>query len=1000
MQKIPGYTLLRELGRGGMATVYLARHDFLQHQVALKIMQPPPAGAQEFAARFLKEGRILFRLQEQHSCPQIIRLYDLNVFQGIHYISMEYLPNGTLTERIQRGLSPERTLEILRAIAQALAVAHGQGIIHRDIKPQNILFREDETPVLTDFGIARIQDAGLETTQLTQVGMVIGSPRYMSPEQTQGQPVDARADLYSLGVLFYEMLTQELPYQAKDVVSLAVKHCTAPIPVLEGALHPYQPMLEKLLAKKPEDRFDSAQALIQAIDRMKSDRSAELGEPTRILVRKPEIDRSDRETSDSEQTRFFEDLAAEKVPVPAERETAEETGSEQAADTESAGKKKPPARSRRRLALAAAVAAALGWAGFLLYPRLIPQLQTTKETPEHPPNTEEQTAELIQEASNTPSEPPRSIRETPSIDLAAEADRLEAQARQRFDAGDLSGCSVLIQQGLAMLPNHAGLLALQAELQQREIQRRRAQAEIAFHQAQANYDRGQFSAALEQVQQGLALQPNHPQLQVLQAKIQQQLREREQIQAVLTQARAHLAVREEVQALQVLEAARQQFSEDPELEALREEILAAQAQRTEKIRSLIAAATQALQAGELEKALRSVRAGLELDALRPDLQQLHREILRRQAQQAAITQQLTACGTESADLAAQVRCYRQVLLRDPQNEIALNQLETLQKQLFAQIEAQLHKGAVAAATPLLASAEQLYEKDPRLPILRKRLEKLSQLLPEMIALKGGCFQMGSPETDPHHEEDERLHQVCIKPFRLAKREVRVADFQRFVAAEDYQTDAEYGTGGVQGCWAFDPEKHEKPWDYHPWANWKQPNKARKNQPQDPVSCVSKNDAERYIRWLNQETGQHFRLPTEAEWEYAARGGTQTPCFWGECRQKAACDYANTADAGQDWEAGVPCDDGFEWVAPVGSFSPNPLGFQDLIGNLLEWTCSAYDPEYSGLENRCMAPHAPEPAVLRGGAWNSGPTAIRTAYRNRNYPESRYSFVGFRLAQDE
>jgi serine/threonine-protein kinase PpkA len=265
--EIPGYTIIRELGRGGMATVYLAKQDRLGRKVALKVMQPLPNTGDDFTARFIKEGRIIAQLQH----PKIVTIYDFDIVDGYHYFSMEHLPNGTLSDAILKGMSVERAVEITRGIAEALAVAHDHGVIHRDIKPQNVLFRADGTPVLTDFGIARAAGAGAEMTQVTNFGMIIGSPRYMSPEQSQSKPVDARSDLYSLGVAFYEMLTKELPYQADDVVSLAMKHCSAPIPVLEGPLKRYQPILEKLLAKRPEDRFGSAQELINALDSLEAD---------------------------------------------------------------------------------------------------------------------------------------------------------------------------------------------------------------------------------------------------------------------------------------------------------------------------------------------------------------------------------------------------------------------------------------------------------------------------------------------------------------------------------------------------------------------------------------------------------------------------------------------------------------------------------------------------------------------------------------------------------
>lgn len=268
--EIPGYTVVRELSKGGMATVYLAVQDRLNRQVALKVIEPALEGDENFAERFIKEGRIALQLKH----PNIITLYDFNSHGPYYYFSMEFLAGGTLSEQIETGLTTERALIIIQQIAKALAYAHQFGIIHRDIKPRNILFRQDGTPILSDFGIAKMMDA--EATQLTASGIVMGSPRYMSPEQISGKTLDARSDLYSLGVVIYEMLTQRTPYHSGDVISLALMHCSEPAPKLPSDFSKFQPILDKLLAKDPVDRFDSAEQLIDAIDRIESSQFPDL----------------------------------------------------------------------------------------------------------------------------------------------------------------------------------------------------------------------------------------------------------------------------------------------------------------------------------------------------------------------------------------------------------------------------------------------------------------------------------------------------------------------------------------------------------------------------------------------------------------------------------------------------------------------------------------------------------------------------------------------------
>ncbi|WP_031302953.1 serine/threonine-protein kinase, partial [Pseudomonas sp. EGD-AK9] len=256
---IPGYEIERELGDGAMAVVYLATQRSLERKVALKVMAAALAADPSFCERFLREGKTLARL----SHPNTVTIHDIGNVGSHYYMAMEYLPNGTLKERIAAGLSAEQGIQYLRQIASALGYAHAQGLVHRDVKPANILFRADGTAVLSDFGIAKSLE---DRTQFTQAGFAVGTPSYMSPEQARGQQVDGRADLYALGVVLYEILTGQLPYVGADSLSTALAHLTQPLPELPIAQGRYQPILSRLLAKDPADRYPDAAALIQALD--------------------------------------------------------------------------------------------------------------------------------------------------------------------------------------------------------------------------------------------------------------------------------------------------------------------------------------------------------------------------------------------------------------------------------------------------------------------------------------------------------------------------------------------------------------------------------------------------------------------------------------------------------------------------------------------------------------------------------------------------------------
>ena len=258
MIQIPGYHIVRQLGRGGMATVYLAIQESVDREVALKIMSPQLLVDPNFGERFLREARIAARLHHRH----VVGVHDVGKSGDLHYIAMEYLAGGPILKKEGGPRDVPFALRVVREIATALAYAHSKGFVHRDIKPDNILLRDDGTSALTDFGIARASDSA---TRMTRTGAVIGTPHYMSPEQARGKPIDGRADLYSLGVVLYELLVGRVPYHAEDSLAVGIMHITEPIPALPEHLSALQPLLEVMLAKKPEERYQSGEELSAAM---------------------------------------------------------------------------------------------------------------------------------------------------------------------------------------------------------------------------------------------------------------------------------------------------------------------------------------------------------------------------------------------------------------------------------------------------------------------------------------------------------------------------------------------------------------------------------------------------------------------------------------------------------------------------------------------------------------------------------------------------------------
>ncbi len=256
--EIPGYEIIRTLGVGGQATVYLAIQKGFDREVALKVMSPALAADPTFGERFIREAKIVAKLA--HS--RIVTVYDVGESGNFYYLAMEYMRGKELKARISGGLKTKEALTIIAKLAKALHFAHSKGYIHRDVKSENILFDDDDQPILTDFGIAKASNS---STQMTQTGKLIGTPEYMSPEQCRGKKLDGRSDLYSLGIILFEMMTGSVPFTGEDSVSICIKHVTKPVPQLPARLNHLQWIINSLLDKNPNARFQTGHELAEAL---------------------------------------------------------------------------------------------------------------------------------------------------------------------------------------------------------------------------------------------------------------------------------------------------------------------------------------------------------------------------------------------------------------------------------------------------------------------------------------------------------------------------------------------------------------------------------------------------------------------------------------------------------------------------------------------------------------------------------------------------------------
>jgi formylglycine-generating enzyme required for sulfatase activity len=736
--EIPGYRVVRLLGRGGWGIVYEAIQERINRRVALKLLWPQPVAS--WAERVQREARVTARLRH----PNIVTIYDADWVGERFYLAMELVEGGTLADRIERGpLSFEESVPILISIGEALDYAHRKDVIHRDVKPQNIMFRDDGTAVLTDFGIARER----EGARLTVAGFLIGTPEYMSPQVLAQQPADASSDLYSLGIVLFEMLTGDVPFEADSTIQLTELHRRAPIPK-RPEIEDVWPILTRLLAKEPSKRYPSAAALVADL---------------RVLHHEP------------------------AVPGPPP----------------------PPLWPQAiRWALLALIAVAA------IYPLLMLSL-----------------------------------------------------APQSFCSFFGSGAA-------------GAQLGAVADMALRTAARMRPESVCVDIAAK------HFSASA-----------------------------RERLSEILRW-------------------------DDP------------------------------------------TRQDTELRVLLADLNDFPAPVQNRR--------DVVRVGTD----------IERVLERLALIERALQEFSAELDEARHEKHLDERRRRLEALDSRLNEAQEWLSEDPRIQALRSVVAAaLARLeLPKMVDIAGGCFQMGSPTIEDDRYADERRHRVCVESYRLGEREVTVKQFRKFVEATGYQTDAEQKAGGQTGCWAYDAQEKNKPWNYRDWASWRKPHKEQKTRDDQPVTCVSWYDAKSYVDWLSHASKTSVRLPTEAEWEYAARAETPGARFWGSHK---SCEFANVADVGNGWnkKGSFPCDDGYRWVAPVGQYKKNPWGLYDILGNVAEWTCSEYDEEYNGREKLCTDEHGIVPRVLRGGSWSTGPKQVRAAYRDRNFAHERYSFVGFRIAAD-
>ena len=912
------YRLDAVLGAGGFGITYRAYDANLDKFVAIKEYLPVEfatrteastvvphsnADAQDYhwgLTRFLDEARTLARFDHPH-LNKVHRFFESN---GTAYMVLEYVQGETLADRLSRERQlPEESLQrLLDEVLSGLAVMHDAGYVHRDIKPGNLMLREEDgSAVVLDFGAAR-QAVGQRSKPITS----ILTPGYAPVEQYDGKVdrVGAWTDIYALGMVAYRCISGLGDSELPDAVARMLAHTRGEavlLPSVEAGKRRYNP---KLL-----------EAIDWAMEMDEGDR------PQSVAAWRQALAGGSRRKSPPKSVR-------KATTRPTRGTTTERTGMRWS-----------------NVALTLVIVVLLGagtWWGWQTYPRLFGQGDG-----DAPAVTEHE--EPVDVSRETPQE--TEIKETEEALVSMEDPPPPDKAEDEQPVSKESDMSA----------------------EEAEVARLLAAAEADLKARRLTSPVG--NNAWENYQRVMELIPAHPDAVRGMERV---------IDSYMELFGAAVEQEEFDKAGGYLTKIRELHPDSPVLETGEGRLATARQVRADRL------AEQERQriAQAIEAHWTAFEALIQVEDL---------------SEAADILAQVRALNPEEPGLAA-----GEQRLEALRAELERQRAETIQEH-WAAFEAAIQAEDLDEATGILAQVRDLNSEEPGLLAGEQRLEAAQaalerkqqealerELVGEMVSIRAGTFRMGDLSGEGYDDE-QPVHSVTVPAFMLGKYEVTVGQFRRFVEATGYRTDAERNTDSNEGCRTYTGDS----WDWTWGRSWRSPGYTMDDK--QPVVCVSWNDVEALIEWLTEQTGESYRLPTEAEWEYAARAGSTTKYHFGNSESQL-CRYANHSDDSTDFSSrNKSCSDGVgKRTAAVGHYQPNRYGLYDIHGNVSEWVQDCWNKNYRGAPSngRAWTNGDCGQRMFRSGSWHNNPRGVRSAYRNWNTRSFRSYYLGFRLAQDK